>query len=57
MAHHVELAFSRDGIHYDRRYQEPFTQRGARSEFYFKNCKLYSFQFNWGPSMSPDKSG
>ena len=33
MAHHVELAFSRDGIHYDRRYREPFTQRGARSEF------------------------
>ena len=33
MAHHMELAFSRDGIHYDRRYREPFTQRGARSEF------------------------
>ena len=31
--HHVELAFSRDGIHYDRPYREPFIQRGARSDF------------------------
>ena len=31
--HHVELAFSRDGTHYDRQFREPFIQRGASSEF------------------------
>ena len=31
--HHPELAFSRDGIHYERRYRSPFIQRGSRWEF------------------------
>ena len=31
--HHVEVAFSRDGIRYDRPFREPFIQRGAKSEF------------------------
>ena len=31
--HHPEVVFSRDGIHYNRQYREPFIQRGARWEF------------------------
>ena len=31
--HHPEVVFSRDGIHYNRQYRQPFIQRGARWEF------------------------
>ncbi len=33
MTHHPELAFSRDGIRYNRQYREPIIERGARWEF------------------------
>ena len=31
--HHPEVCFSRDGIHYERNYREPFIPRGAKGSF------------------------
>ena len=31
--HHVEVSFSRDGVHYERNYREPFISRGANGSF------------------------
>ena len=31
--HHPELAFSRDGIHYERKYRQPFIPRGPKADF------------------------
>jgi hypothetical protein len=31
--HHPELAFSRDGIHYERKFRTPFIERGPKWEF------------------------
>lgn len=31
--HHPTLAFSRDGIHYDRTFREPYIPRGGRADF------------------------
>ena len=31
--HHPEVAFSRDGIHYERNYRQPFISRGGRGDF------------------------
>ena len=31
--HHPEVVFSRDGIHYNRQYRQPFIPRGARWDF------------------------
>ena len=32
-SHHPQAIFSRDGIHYNRRFQEPFIARGAGADF------------------------
>jgi hypothetical protein len=40
--HHPELVFSRDGIHYERRYREPFIPRGAKGDF--DNASVYAVQ-------------
>lgn len=31
--HHPEVVFSRDGIHYERNYRQPFIERGGGSDF------------------------
>jgi hypothetical protein len=31
--HHPQIIFSRDGIHYNRNYREPFIHRGAKADF------------------------
>ena len=31
--HHPELSFSRDGVHYERKYREPFIPRGEKGRF------------------------
>ena len=31
--HHPQIVFSRDGIHYNRNYREPFIVRGAKGDF------------------------
>jgi len=31
--HHPQIVFSRDGIHYNRNYREPFIPQGARADF------------------------
>ena len=31
--HHPQIVFSRDGVHYNRTYREPFIPRGARADF------------------------
>ena len=31
--HHPEIVFSRDGIHYERNYRQPFIPRGATADF------------------------
>jgi len=31
--HHPQIVFSRDGIHYNRNYREPFIPRGSKSDF------------------------
>ena len=36
--HYPELVFSRNGIHYERNYREPFIQRGAHSGEYDASC-------------------
>lgn len=36
--HHPELVFSRNGIHYERNYREPFIQRGGHSGEYDSSC-------------------
>ena len=33
MTHHPQIVFSRNGIHYDRAYREPFITRGGKGEF------------------------
>jgi hypothetical protein len=33
LTHHPQLVFSRDGIHYERKYLDPFIVRGSRGEF------------------------
>ena len=36
--HHPELVFSRNGIHYERNYREPFIQRGGHKGMFDSSC-------------------
>ena len=48
--HHPELVFSRDGIHYERNYREPFIQRGGHSGEYDASCI-----YNHAPLVHDDR--
>ncbi len=39
--HHPELVFSRDGVHYERRYRAPFIRRGSGIEF--DSTSIYAY--------------
>ena len=48
--HHPELVFSRNGIHYERNYREPFIQRGGHKGMFDSSCV-----YNLAPLVHDDR--
>ena len=42
LTHHPQLVFSRDGIHYERKYRDPFIGRGRQGEFDCNNVYAHA---------------
>ena len=48
--HHPELVFSRDGIHYERNYRQPFIPRGGHNGMFDSSCV-----YNHAPLVHDDR--
>ena len=55
--HHPEIVFSRDGVHYERNYREPFIQRGSPKVLFDSSCVYADAPFVHGDHFYTYYSG